>query len=112
MLTTQIILTLIICIIPFLLLKDQKYKFLVPAAICFISYISYEVYFEQIYAKRYGGVLTVSLPSGAQFLSATWKDDALWYAYFNEKDNECIFREQSKFGLLEGSVLIKGCNPK
>lgn len=59
-------------------------------------------------AKQFGGTATVDLPKGTKFVNATWKEDALWYAYrparVGEMPETVTLREQSSFGLIEGEV--------
>lgn len=61
-------------------------------------------------AKQYGGTMKVDLPTNTEFVSATWKNDELWYIYRPRKQGETIdtttMQEDSKFGLLEGKVLF------
>lgn len=72
---------------------------------------AYYFHFEQIFVKRYGGVMTVSVPEGQLHLAATWKEDNLWIENYDPKTNICHFREYSRGNLLEGQVTIKNCNP-
>ncbi len=61
-------------------------------------------------AKQFGGTVTVDLPPGTKFVTATWKDTSLWYAYRNaqpdEKPEKITLKEQSSFGLLQGEVVF------
>lgn len=65
---------------------------------------------ENSRAKSYGGTATVDLPEKTKFVTATWKDDQLWYAYRPARPGEVpettTLKEQSKFGLIEGKVLF------
>ena len=72
---------------------------------------AYYFHFEQIFVKRYGGVMTVTVPEGQLHLAATWKDDNLWVENYDPQTNTCHFREYSRGSLLEGQVTIKNCNP-
>ncbi len=93
--------------------KADKWRpALVTAFILFlISWSAYYFYFEQIFVKRYGGVMTISVPDGSFHLTATWKDDNLWVENYDPKTNTCVFNEYSKGNLLQGKVTIKNCNP-
>ena len=73
--------------------------------------LGYYFYFEQIFVKRYGGVMTVSGTSGHLHLGSTWKDDNLWVESWDPETNKCYFSEYARSGMLEGSVVIKDCNP-
>lgn len=59
-------------------------------------------------AKKFGGVMTINLPPNTKFVSATWKESELWYIYRSRKSGESpettIMREDSSFGLVEGTV--------
>lgn len=72
---------------------------------------AYYFHFEQIFVKRYGGVMTVSVPQGQLHLAATWKEDNLWIENYDPKTNTCHFREYSRGNLLQGQVTIRNCNP-
>lgn len=76
-----------------------------------IGYVAYTSYFENMMAKRWGGVLNVQTPAGELHILSTWKDDNLWLETYLPDENICIFREWSKMGVLEGEVRIKNCNP-
>ncbi len=76
-----------------------------------IGWGSYYFRLQQIFVKRYGGVMTIFVPEGEFHLGATWKDDNLWIENYNPKTNSCIFSEYSKGNLLQGKVTIKNCNP-
>lgn len=64
---------------------------------------AYYFHFQQIFVKRYGGIMTVSVPAGQLHLAATWKDDNLWIENYDPKTNTCHFREYSRGNLLQGS---------
>jgi len=72
---------------------------------------AYYFHFEQIFVKRYGGVMTITVPEGQLHLAATWKDDNLWIENYDPESNTCYFNEYSKGNLLQGKVTIKDCNP-
>jgi len=59
-------------------------------------------------AKQFGGNATVDLPPNTKFIGATWKADGLWYSYRpireGEKPESVVLKEQSSFGLIQGSV--------
>ena len=59
-------------------------------------------------AKHFGGDMTINVPPGNKIISATWKQDQLWYHYRpmhpGEVPEVTIFKERSSFGMLEGSV--------
>ena len=81
------------------------------AVILAVGIGAYYFHFQQIFVKRYGGVMTISVPEGQLHLAATWKDDNLWIENYDPRTNTCHFREYSRGNLLQGSVTIKNCNP-
>ncbi|MGI9341274.1 MAG: hypothetical protein ACR2QV_00385 [Gammaproteobacteria bacterium] len=91
---------------------DQWRGALIGAGIVlFVGWAAYFFYFQQVFVKRWGGVMSVSVPDGQHHITATWKDDNLWIENYDPKTNRCIFTEYSKGNLLEGKVTIKNCNP-
>ncbi len=108
-----VIFGLIITVLFFLGAKMRQWK---PAIISSIVILviglgSYYFYFQQIFVKRYGGVMTITVPEGQHHLVATWKDDNLWIENYDPKTNTCYFNEYSRGNLLQGKVTIKQCNP-
>lgn len=93
--------------------KMDEWK--IAAIACFsiltIGFIAYHFHFQQVFVKRYGGVMTIKVPEGEVHLAATWKDDNLWIENYNPETNTCHFREYSRGNLLQGQVTIKNCNP-
>jgi hypothetical protein len=72
---------------------------------------AYYFYFEQIFVKRYGGVMSIDVPAGQHHIAVTWKDDNLWVENYDPASNTCIFSEYSRGSLLQGRVTLKNCNP-
>lgn len=72
---------------------------------------SYYFYFQQVFVKRWGGVMKIRVPEGQVHLAATWKDDNLWVENYDPATNTCHFREYSRGNLLQGEVTIQHCNP-
>ena len=93
--------------------KGGKWKVgLIFAVVILVAgWSTYYFWLEQIFVKRYGGVMTIQVPAGQYHLNSTWKDDNLWIENYDPKTNTCIFSEYSKGNLLEGRVTIKNCNP-
>lgn len=81
------------------------------AVVLFIGWVAYYFYFQQVFVKRWGGVMSISVPEGQRHITATWKDDNLWIENYDPATNRCIFTEYSKGNLLQGKVTIKNCNP-
>jgi hypothetical protein len=92
-------------------LEELKIAALASLSVLLIGFAAYHFHFQQVFVKRYGGVMTVKVPDGEMHLSATWKDDNLWIENYNPITNACHFREYSKGALLQGQVTIKNCNP-
>jgi hypothetical protein len=88
-----------------------KAGFVVSMLVLLAGGLAYYFHFEQIFVKRYGGVMSISVPEGQVHLGATWKDENLWIENFEPATNICHFSEYSKGNLLQGKVLIKNCNP-
>ena len=81
------------------------------AVVLAIGWMAYFFYYQNIFVKRYGGVMNITVPTGQHHISATWKDDNLWVENFDPATNDCIFSEYSRGNLLQGRVIIKQCNP-
>lgn len=75
------------------------------------GWLAYTFHFQQIFVKRWGGVMHITVPEGQRHIGATWKDENLWVENYDPKTNTCEFREYSKGNLLQGLVVIKDCNP-
>lgn len=83
-------------------------------ALCIILFTGWAANFfflEQIFVKRYGGVMSIGIPDGQFHITATWKDDNLWVENYDPATNTCYFNEYSRGNLLQGKVIIKNCNP-
>lgn len=66
---------------------------------------------ENTRAKTFGGTAKIELPKGKKLVNITWKDDGqLWYLTRDMKTDEIAesysFQENSKWGLIEGTVNI------
>jgi len=108
-----VIISLALGLLYFLGYKVEEWKIGLIAAfsICAIGYLAYHFHFQQVFVKRYGGVMSITVPADELHLAATWKDDNLWIENYNPKTNTCHFREYSRGNLLQGRVTIKNCNP-
>ena len=73
--------------------KLQEWKSALVAAVVIIAvgYGAYYFHFQQIFVKRYGGVMAITVPEGELHLAATWKDDNLWIENYNPQTNTCHF---------------------
>ena len=91
---------------------DQwKYAFIGAGVIFIIGWSAYYFHFQQIFVKKYGGVMSLSVPAGQYHMGATWKDENMWIENYEPKTNTCYFYEYSKGNLLQGKVTIANCNP-
>lgn len=88
-----------------------KAAVLVAGSILLVGWGAYYFHFEQVFVKRFGGVMTITIPKGQRHIATTWKDDNLWVENYDPATNTCYFYEYAKGNLLEGKVVIKQCNP-
>ena len=92
-------------------LDAWKQTFILSGLLLIIAWAAYYFHFEQMFVKKWGGVMAISVPSGQYHIHTTWKDENLWVENYDPKTNTCIFSEYSKGNLLQGRVHIKNCNP-
>ena len=92
-------------------LNKWKAGFIAALIILLVGWAAYFFHFEQVFVKRYGGVMSITVPDGQMHITATWKDDNLWIENYDPETNTCHFNEYSKGNLLQGKVVIKNCNP-
>ena len=64
--------------------------------------------------RSWGGEETITLPSGMKLLEVTWKENnSLWYLLEPMDSNYIpktkIFKENSSFGIMEGTVKFVEC---
>lgn len=81
------------------------------ALVLLAGWLAYSFHFQQVFVKRWGGVMHITVPEGQYHIGATWKDEHLWVENYDPTTNTCEFREYSKGNVLEGRVLIRNCNP-
>ncbi len=91
--------------------ENWKVAGVVSLVIFIVGWGAYYFRFQQVFVKRYGGVMTIQVPEGQHHMGATWKDDNLWIQNYDPKNNSCVFSEYSKGNLLQGKVTVKNCNP-
>lgn len=92
-------------------LDNLRSALAVAAVVLFVAWAVYYFYLQQIFVKRWGGVMTIDVPAGQYHVTTTWKDDNLWIENYDPATNTCIFSEYSRGNLLQGRVNIKNCNP-
>jgi len=83
----------------------------IAGVVLVVGWAAYYFSLEQVFVKRWGGVMSISVPRGYYHIATTWKEDNLWVENYNPATNECVFSEYSKGSLLEGKVTLKNCNP-
>lgn len=91
--------------------EEWKIAGIAAISVLIIGFSAYYFHFQQVFVKRYGGIMTITVPEGEVHMAATWKDDNLWIENYNPKTQTCHFREYSRGNLLQGQVTIKNCNP-
>ena len=93
--------------------KYQQWKpaLITSAVVLVVGFSAYYFHFQQIFVKRYGGVMSINVPKGQLHITATWKDDNLWIENYDPITNTCHFSEYSRGNLLQGKVTIENCNP-
>ena len=108
-----VVFTLAVAVLSFIggKLNSWKTAFIATGIIMLTGWAAYFFHFEQVFVKRYGGVMTIKVPEGQLHILSTWKDDNLWVENYEPATNTCHFYEYSKGNLLEGKVIIKNCNP-
>ncbi|VAX00307.1 hypothetical protein MNBD_GAMMA22-102 [hydrothermal vent metagenome] len=108
-----VLLAIIISILFFIGYKLEQWKYaLIAAAVTFVvGWTAYYFYFQQIFVKKYGGVMSLTVPAGQRHIGATWKDENLWIENYDPKTNTCFFNEYSRGNMLQGKVIIQNCNP-
>ncbi len=66
---------------------------------------------ENSRAKAWGGDATLDVPCGQMVGNITWKDDQLWYSTTPMPEGYVpqthILREESSFGMMEGTYTLK-----
>ena len=92
-------------------MNNIRLALIASAAILIVGWGAYYFHFQQIFVKRFGGVMSIAVPQGQHHIAATWKDDNLWVENYDPATDTCIFSEYSRGNVLQGEVRIKNCNP-
>ena len=92
-------------------MNNLKAALLAAGVVLLMGWALYYFYLQQIFVKRWGGIMTINVPEGQHHVAATWKDDNLWIENYDPTNNTCVFSEYSRGNLLQGRVTIKNCNP-
>lgn len=65
---------------------------------------------QNVRAKSFGGTANVSLSAGQKLVTATWKDQELWYLTrpmrSDESPESYTLSEESSWGMIEGKVIF------
>lgn len=65
---------------------------------------------ENSRAKGWGGTAEVILPKGKKLVTATWKENSLWYLTKDMTEDDVAetyeFHEESSLGVMEGTYRI------
>ena len=91
--------------------EEWKLASMIAATILVVGLLAYYFHFQQLFVKRYGGHMSISIPEGEMHITATWKGDNLWIENYDPKSGNCHFREYSRGNMLQGKLTIKNCNP-
>ena len=85
-------------------MKKLKYLFLILVAVLLMSCT------DNQRAKKFGGTMKYTISAEEKLVNATWKDGDLWVLTRKrtpgEKPETYWFREESNFGVMEGTVII------
>ncbi len=92
-------------------MENWRAALLGAGTLLLVGWVLYYFYLQQIFVKRWGGIMTISVPEGQYHIATTWKEDNLWVENYDPKTNKCVFSEYSKGNLLQGQVTIKNCKP-
>lgn len=92
-------------------MENLKAGLITSAVVLVVGWGAYYFHFQQMFVKRWGGTMSITVPEGQRHIAATWKDDNLWVENYDPETNTCHFSEYSKGNLLQGKVRIKNCNP-
>jgi len=65
-------------------------------------------------AKSWGGTATINLPKHTKLVTATWKNNNLWYSTRPMRAGEFAeatsFQEDSSWGAIQGTVIFNESN--
>lgn len=92
-------------------LNNWRAAMIAVGVILVTGWALYYFHFQQIFVRRWGGVMRIEVPAGHYHIHATWKDDNLWIENYDPSNNTCTFYEYARGNLLEGRVIIRNCNP-
>jgi hypothetical protein len=76
-----------------------------------IMTFSYYAFLENIFARKFGGTLDVSIPKDEYLIGISWKNEDSWILTYDSVSKNCYYREESKFSTLEGKIRVSNCKP-
>jgi hypothetical protein len=62
---------------------------------------------ENARARRWGGTETLKLKPNEVLVNVTWKENDIWICTKDTITGTVYFREKSRWGLMEGTVILK-----
>ena len=62
---------------------------------------------ENEIVKQFGGTMEIKMQPNEKLINITWKGDQMWVLTQDTLSNTKFFREHSKFGIMQGCVIIK-----
>ena len=86
----------------------MKKKIVAGLAVVIVSSVLFVGCGSNYAAKHLGGSMTINLEPNQKLVTATWKDDNLWYLTKPMKEGDeaevLTFQQKSEFGVFEGTV--------
>jgi hypothetical protein len=73
--------------------------------------VTQHVHFPQVFAERWGGARTLSVPAGQRHIGATGRGDNRWIENFDPGTDTCHCSESSGGSRLQGRVTLRHCSP-
>ena len=92
-------------------LKKWVPGLVISLVILLVFGLLYYFYLQQMFVKRWGGTMSITVPQGEHHMLATWKGDNLWIESYDPENNQCIFQEYSRGNVMQGKVILKNCDP-
>lgn len=77
-------------------------KIIIATLILFVSSCT-----ENEMVKQFGGTMEIQMQPNEKLINITWKNDQMWVLTHDTLTNKKFFREHSKFGIMQGCVIIK-----
>jgi len=59
---------------------------------------------------RFGGTASLNKPDPSwQLINITWKEQSLWTLWYEPSSGKCYFKEDSPYGVAQGTVVVEQC---